>query len=57
MRWLTRWNFATSYLAKFPDCRARDCPLYRAQAPVAQLDRALPSEGRGLAFESRRVHQ
>ena len=27
----------------------------RGQAPVAQLDRALPSEGRGREFESRRV--
>ena len=27
------------------------------QAPVAQLDRVLPSEGRGRAFESRRTHQ
>jgi hypothetical protein len=27
----------------------------RAQAPVAQLDRALPSEGRGHRFESCRV--
>ena len=26
-------------------------------APVAQLDRALPSEGRGQRFESSRVHQ
>jgi hypothetical protein len=26
------------------------------RAPVAQLDRALPSGGRGPAFESRRVH-
>lgn len=26
-------------------------------APVAQLDRALPSEGRGHWFESSRVHQ
>src|SRR5882757_8217868 len=26
-----------------------------ARAPVAQLDRALPSEGRGREFESRRV--
>jgi hypothetical protein len=25
------------------------------QAPVAQLDRALPSEGKGREFESRRV--
>ena len=25
-------------------------------APVAQLDRALPSEGRGQGFESLRVH-
>ncbi len=28
-----------------------------AQASVAQLDRVLPSEGRGRGFESRRVHQ
>jgi hypothetical protein len=28
-----------------------------ARAPVAQLDRALPSEGRGREFESRRVRQ
>ena len=27
------------------------------KAPVAQLDRALPSEGRGREFESRRVRQ
>ncbi len=26
-------------------------------APVAQLDRALPSEGRGQRFESSRVRQ
>jgi hypothetical protein len=32
-------------------CITADC------APVAQLDRALPSGGRGPAFESRRVHQ
>jgi len=29
----------------------------RLIAPVAQLDRVLPSEGRGRAFESRRTHQ
>ena len=28
-----------------------------AKAPVAQLDRALPSEGRGQRFESSRVRQ
>ena len=28
-----------------------------AQASVAQLDRVLPSEGRGRGFESRLVHQ
>ena len=27
------------------------------EAPVAQLDRALPSEGRGQGFESLRVRQ
>jgi hypothetical protein len=29
----------------------------RFKAPVAQLDRALPSEGRGQGFESLRVRQ
>ena len=29
----------------------------RLEAPVAQLDRALPSEGRGQGFESLRVRQ
>jgi hypothetical protein len=29
----------------------------RRRAPVAQLDRALPSEGRGQRFESSRVRQ
>ena len=29
----------------------------RKQAPVAQLDRALPSEGRGQRFKSSRVRQ
>src|SRR5207302_108059 len=29
----------------------------RANAPVAQLDRALPSEGRGQGFESLRARQ
>src|SRR5262249_59073969 len=44
----------------------QDAPLRAATAsamvaahrgPVAQLDRALPSEGRGREFESRRVRQ
>ena len=26
-------------------------------APVAQLNRVLPSEGKGCGFDSRRVHQ
>ena len=29
----------------------------RHHAPLAQLDRALPSEGRGQTFESSGVHQ
>jgi hypothetical protein len=29
----------------------------QAQAPVAQLDRALPSEGKGQRFESPRARQ
>src|SRR5262245_23652827 len=32
-------------------------PSKLCAAPVAQLDRALPSEGRGREFESRRVRQ
>jgi hypothetical protein len=31
--------------------------MVRRAGPVAQLDRALPSEGRGREFESRRVRQ
>ncbi len=30
-------------------------PVAKASAPVAQLDRVLPSEGRGHRFESCRV--
>ena len=30
-------------------------PPFIQYAPVAQLDRVLPSEGKGRAFESRRV--
>jgi hypothetical protein len=30
---------------------------YAGLAPVAQLDRALPSEGRGQGFESLRARQ
>ena len=30
---------------------------FKAKAPVAQMDRALPSEGRGQGFESLRVRQ
>jgi hypothetical protein len=33
------------------------CTLIRRHAPVAQMDRALPSEGRGREFESLRAHQ
>ena len=40
-------------------CRRRPaclwCALGPPRAPVAQLDRALPSEGRGRTFESCRV--
>src|SRR5688500_19642582 len=31
-------------------------PIYRTKAPVAQLDRALPSGGKGQWFESTRAH-
>ncbi len=33
----------------------RQSPIAFIQAPVAQLDRALPSEGRGHRFDSCRV--
>jgi hypothetical protein len=36
-------------------CRGRANRLNGAHAPVAQLDRALPSEGKGHTFESCRV--
>jgi hypothetical protein len=39
------------------DWRASHCPANcAAYAPIAQLDRALPSEGRGQRFESSWVH-
>ena len=39
-------------------CADRSPPLWSGRrGPVAQLDRALPSEGRGREFESRRVRQ
>ena len=42
-------------------CRFRRIPLFKPQfrviAPVAQLDRALPSEGKGQRFESSRARQ
>ena len=34
-----------------------DRVLLLKEAPVAQLDRALPSEGKGRVFESRRARQ
>src|SRR5262249_18004058 len=41
----------------WPRCRSRSVSIFRGQAPVAQLDRALPSEGRGQGFESLRARQ
>src|SRR5438105_3745139 len=35
--------------------KAADCCYFDGRGPVAQLDRALPSEGRGRRFESFRV--
>ena len=35
--------------------KASPLTRFRSEAPVAQLDRALPSEGRGQGFESLRV--
>src|SRR5262249_30914620 len=39
----------------WPRCWSRSVSIFRGQAPVAQLDRALPSEGRGQGFESLRA--
>src|SRR5258707_9288819 len=38
-------------------CRRPPNRLHHGHAPVAQLDRALPSEGKGHTFESCRVRQ
>src|ERR1700722_19297454 len=38
-------------------CGCGRAPLSKANAPVAQLDRALPSEGKGQRFESPRARQ
>ena len=35
---------------------AEDSSIQAPRRPVAQLDRALPSEGKGRTFESYRVH-
>src|SRR6516225_6177661 len=37
--------------------RRQPSAIYTLNAPVAQLDRALPSEGRGQGFESLRARQ
>ena len=58
MRWSRRWSFATSFSPEFA-IAGQGASRYTAAhgAPVAQLDRALPSEGRGQRFESSRVRQ
>lgn len=43
------------WLAGYPAGSFSGSPILKA--PVAQLDRALPSEGRGHRFESCRVRQ
>ena len=43
-------------LGRFRSCRSVRRIPPATRAPVAQLDRALPSEGRGHRFESCRVH-
>jgi hypothetical protein len=47
------------YFRKTPPdrCRPPANRLNEPDAPVAQLDRALPSEGKGHTFESCRVRQ
>jgi hypothetical protein len=55
--WSRRSNSATSFSPERA-CGAGGLTLYRPHgAPVAQLDRVLPSEGRGHRFESCRVRQ
>ena len=48
-------ELAPSAKARRRRCRDASRPLSRRNAPVAQLDRALPSEGRGQRFESSRA--
>lgn len=53
-----RWNFVTIFSRDsrvIAVARGGACGYRQAQAPVAQLDRVLPSEGRGHRFESCRV--
>ena len=52
---LTQRRPATT--CRLPVARALAIRYIGADAPVAQLDRALPSEGKGHTFESCRVRQ
>ena len=56
------WSLSRSFcvtvardLSVLADVRARRADIPPSKAPLAQLDRALPSEGRGQRFESSRV--
>jgi hypothetical protein len=48
-------DVAAKAFAQRPLPRVRRSGIESRQAPVAQLDRALPSEGKGRVFESRRA--
>ena len=52
----SQWNGPRQVVLK-PSIGYGPAPIDSLDAPVAQLDRALPSEGRGHRFESCRVRQ
>src|ERR1044072_264101 len=49
--------FRRLHLKAFELARRAACAMGEPHAPVAQLDRALPSEGKGQGFESLRARQ
>ena len=51
--WQCAMDFVCAPLYACPPCVSLSCSTFRA--PVAQLDRVLPSEGRGHWFDSSRA--
>ena len=50
MRWLMHLSYVTIFLRDFAVARPGDGRYRRCNAPVAQLDRGLPSEGVWLSL-------